>query len=160
MSKTTNFDFANKAASTNTVTLTKIGLESNYGVTVHTSNKVVLTNTTCPRDNQEIVILTYNPDMPKVNMEKPTKYPMPVPSGSQFTVELQDYLRISSSDDLTFRQDAPIAAKLSVRASNASEVTDEVILQMIDRLRSIITRDDGTSRVGDLMRGVLEPRED
>lgn len=155
----TGFGFKNVTDSTKAITLKKLGLKSNYGVTEDEATKCVLSNTGSPIDEPEIISLSCS-RIDQVNSVIPNYYPPKVGKGVTYQAKIEELLSVTDSSDPLFRVDLPIVAQLSIRHTTSGEITDDVIEQIFVRLISAFYRDDGTSRFKELMRSALEPSND
>lgn len=152
-----NFGFTNVTDSTKEVVTKKLSLSSLYATTEDESTRCVLSNVTCPIDQPEVITMTSS-RIPVVNSTIPNYYPPKVVDGVTYAIKVEELLSLTDVDDPKFRVDLPIVAQLSIRHATNGEITEESVLTVITRLISALFKDDGTSRLPDLMRSALEPK--
>jgi threonyl-tRNA synthetase len=159
MSKTSAFLFTNTTAESGSVTPKQLGLVTNYAVERNTAKRAQLNNKTAPLDAQEVVSYTSR-DLATVNTSIPVLNPAKVKSGIMYTIEIEDILVTTDSDDASFRVDEPIVASLQIRHGKSGNITSDIVAQVVTRLISACRHNNGTWRFGDLMRSAECPVTD
>lgn len=151
------FGYTNTTASTKkTITPTVMSLVTNYAKREELSTKCVLDNTTCPLDQPEYVTFTCS-RIKKVDSPIPNHYPPKVSDGVAAKIQLAELLKTTVNEDPTFRVDSPIVAELRISTTTGGYVTVDHVQAIVDRLVSALYKDDGTSRLSELLRSALEP---
>lgn len=159
MARTSQFMYTNTTDQASGVNPKKLGLVSNYAVTANSANEAKLSNKTAPLDAEELVtIRTENLARVKTNLTN--QYPAPSTAGVQYSIQVEDMLVTTDSDDAEFRSDAPIVANLSIRHPKSAAINNSVIQTVVMRLLSAFMFDDGTWRFEDLMRSAERPVAD
>jgi len=159
MSKSSAFLFTNNVESTHPVTPKVLGLTTNYAVTADTANDAVLSNKTAPVDAEEIVSYRSR-TVSQINTQLNIQNPAKVSGGIQYSINIEDTLVTTDSDDSSFRVDEPIVATLSIRHGKSGNITNAIVAQVVNRLISACLREDGTWRFDDLMRSAERPVAD
>lgn len=159
MSKVSQFLYTNTAASTNSLVPPAMELTENYSIDVDNSDLCVLENLTTPIDAQERIAFR-SKLIPEVNNNLNIQYPGPVKKGIVYTIEVQETLSTTDTEDASFRVDDPIVMYLTVRHSRSGVITEQKIAEVFKRLAGCIFKADGTTRFGDLMRGAEKPAVD
>lgn len=157
MALTSKFGFTNVTPSSKTITPITLNVVDSYAPITDEPTEVVLTNTTCPVDQGELVSYKAS-KVAKVSTTQDIRNPDKVTTGVQYVVKVEEILSTTSDTDPTFRVDTPIVAYLTIRHNNSSLVTDAVIGQVVNRLLGASMKADGTYRFGDLMRSALKPK--
>jgi hypothetical protein len=159
MAITTTFPWSNQTNNTDhPIVPIKLGVITNYGVESNTGTQCVLTNRTCAVDTPELV--TYQSrKINKVNTSIDLVAPNKVKSGVQYGVQTETVLK-SSDDAIGYRVDDPIVVTISVRHTVSGHITDSHIETAVKRAVSYLFKDNGNSRLGDLMRGAEQPVAD
>lgn len=158
MALTSQFGYTNKTAASKTITPVDLKVLDNYGLVKDDSNEVVMTNKTCPIDQEEILSVMCT-DLKKVTTAAEIRNPAPVTNGVQYTVKLDEVLTTTSDADAAYRVDEPVVAYLVIRHPKSGNITNALIGEVITRLCGACVREDGTWRFDDLMRSVLKPTE-
>lgn len=158
MAVSSNFGFQNKTDSTHPVTPINLGVLDNYALVEDEPTSCVVSNTTCPIDQGELVSYKCQ-NVKNVSTSQDILYPGPVSAGVQYVVKVEEILSTASDTDPTFRVDVPIIAYLTIRHTKSGEVSDDVIGKVVNRLIGACQKSDGSWRFGDLMRSALKPTE-
>lgn len=156
MAKTTNFGFSNNTASATTISPIALGLMTNYALVTDEPSEVRLDNKTAPLDQGEIVSFKSR-EIPKVATSLKNYYPAPVTTGIQYVVEVEEMLTTTVDSDATYRVDEPITAYLTIRHPKSGNITQDHIVQVIQRLVGACLNDSGEWRFEELMRSALKP---
>jgi hypothetical protein len=159
MAITTSFPWSNQTNNTDhPLVPIKLGVVTNYGVDSDTGNSCVLTNRTCNVDTPELV--SYQSRKIKiVNTTIPVLHPSKGTPGLQYGVQMETILK-SSDDSIGYRVDDPIVVTVSVRHPVSGHITNDHIKTAVIRTVSYLFADNGSSRLGDLMRGAERPVSD
>lgn len=159
MSVSTKFGFQNSTDSTKKTTLKALGMVSNYAVSEDASNVVVLNNKTAPIDKQELVTFRTR-SIPKINTALNVRYPARVQKGIQFTTRVEAVLTTEDPTINGSRTDEPMAISISASFPNSGNITSAHIEELMIRAISTLYKDNGTSRIDDLMRSGERPIAD
>lgn len=156
MALTTKFGFTNTGASTNKVDLFDLDILGDYALIEDEPTKCSETNVTTPVDQPEVISFGCT-EIANVASSIKNLYPPHVKGGVQYQIKVEELLSTTSSEDATFRVDDPIVAYLTVRHPKSANVTAAHVLTVIERLMSALYKEDGTTRLDDLMRSALKP---
>lgn len=153
-----SFSFTNTTAGTSVPT-TKLAPSSSYAKTMDEPTEARLSNKSCTLDQGEII--TYRcREIANVATVQQVLYPARVQSGVEYGVRLDELLRTKDSDG-NILCDEPIVATLTIKNPKSSNITDEIISQVVARLLgACYNESEGRYRWGDLMRSALVPAED
>lgn len=102
-------------------------------------------------------------DIPSVLTTAKSVHPTPVKTGVQYTVRLDEQLKLTSSDDPTYAETVPVVAMLVIRHPKNANITVSDIETVHKRLVGASYKEvSGTvsSRFGDLMQSALRPTAD
>lgn len=102
-------------------------------------------------------------DIPNVLTTAKSVHPTPVKAGVQYTVRLDEQLKLTSSDDPTYAETVPVVAMLVIRHPKNGNLTVSDIETIHKRLVGASFKEvSGTvsSRFGDLMQSALRPVND
>lgn len=160
MALTTKFGYTNNdnVATGKEVVPKKISMTSDYALTEDEPTSCVMSNTTCPIDQGELV--SYKCQTVKsVSTAQDILYPGQVGVGVQYVIKVEDILTTTSSTDASFRVDDPIVAYLTIRHTKSGFITADHIAQVVCRLIGACRTPDGNWRFNDLMRSALKPTE-
>lgn len=156
MSITTTFGYTNKTASTKPVTPVNLEVMSKYALTKDEPEEVVLSNSTTPTDQAELI--SYKCKLiPNVSTTQDVMYPASVKKGIQYVVKVEELASTKSDIDPTFRVDSPMVAYLTIRHPRNSYITDAMIGEVVTRLLGACQKTDGSWRFSDMMRQSLKP---
>lgn len=157
MAKTAEFGFTNTSESSVGITPVKLGANTNYALISDEPTECITSNTTCPVDLEEII--TYRcKRIPTVNTAATVQHPNIVKNGVQYTVAVDDVLRVTDDDgDIT---DHPIAGYLVLRHDLSGDITNEHLATVVTRILSACRNDDGTWKFDKLRRSALKPTAD
>lgn len=125
------FGFTNTTAGTS-VNTTNLMIMDNYGKTMDEPTEARLVNKTCPLDQGEVVSYRCR-DIKDVSTFQQIMYPARVREGIEFGVRVDELLRTEDSNGLIIC-DEPIVATLTIRCPKSSNVTSEVINEVVNRL--------------------------
>lgn len=159
MGLTSKFGFTNNQASTKTAPLVTTKVLENYALTKDEPTVCALSNMTAPVDQPEVVSFGCT-EIPQVSSSIKNLYPPKVKSGVQYQIKVEELLSTTSTDDAGFRVDDPIVAYLTIRHTKSSNVKPADVDAVISRLRSFLYKEDGTTRINELMRSALKPTQD
>jgi hypothetical protein len=113
-------------------------------------------------DNAEM--LTYMcKDIGNVGTYLKSVHPTPVKAGVQYSVRLDEQLKLTSSDEPTYAETVPVVATLTIRHPKNGNITTGDIETVFKRLIGACYKEvSGTvsSRFGDLMQSALRPVND
>lgn len=156
---TAAFGYENDTASAKTVTLTKLGAVTNYALDSQTASASVKTNLTMQSaDETELLILKGQPTS-EVNTKLKSNYPCPIKDGVLYGTRMDTMLRVSKSDGSVLF-DTPVSVSITIQHQMVTGVTAELIQEYVQRTFSSLYKDDGTSRIADLMRMSKTPTSD
>lgn len=153
------FGYTNTQASDKTIAPISLGMVSNYALVEDEPTSCVVSNTTAPLDQGELISYKCQ-SVKNVSTQQDILYPSSVTAGIQYVVKVEDILSTTSSTDPTFRMDTPIVAYLTFRHAKNAVITDDMITGILQRLLGACVKNDGSWRFGDLMRSSLRPTED
>lgn len=157
MATTKTFGYTNDVDSTHSVTPKVLGANSNYALISDEPTECITSNTTSPVDQEEIV--TYRcKRIPSVNTAATIQYPNPVKNGVQYTVAVDDVLRVTTDDGVTV--DHPISAYFVMRHDLSGDIEDSDLATVATRVLSAMRNDDGTWKFDKLRRSALKPTAD
>lgn len=146
---TANANFALKARDLKPVT--------NYARIEDEPTVAVLSNTTCPIDQAELLTYRCN-EVDHVSTAQKIRNPAKVQDGVQYVVKLEDVIRTTlPNGDIV---DEPIVSYVTIRHPRSSNITHEVVDAVFERLIGACVRSDGSTRFDDLMRSALMPTKD
>lgn len=155
-----SFGFTNTSVNANVVIpVADINPLSDYAERVASTTDCQYVNTTSPVDQPEVISFK-TADLKNVSVPQTNLYPPRVPDATQFVVKVDELLSVTSDSDPTFRVDYPISAYLTVRFTKTGHVDDTDIQTVINRVVGELYKDDGSSRIPDLMRQCIRPTED
>lgn len=159
MAITSSFSFTNTTPNgDHKITPTALAVVTNYAIDSNTGEKCTLTNKTCAIDRPEIV--TYQSRKIKnVNTSIVPAAPPKVRAGVQYGVQMETVLT-SEDASIGYRVDDPIVVTISVRHVVSGHITDAHIKDAVERTLSYLYKNDGSSRLGDLVRGGEQPIAD
>lgn len=142
------------------VTVTPVDIKpvTNYAKTVDEPTVVVLSNKTCPLDQGELLTFRAN-EMDHISTSLAIQNPTKVRNGVQYVVKLEEILRTKDANG-TIISDEPVVAYLTVRHQKTGNISESLVNQIVNRLMGAIYKEDGTTRLADLMRSALVPVED
>jgi hypothetical protein len=158
MAITSKFGFTNVTESKNSVTPVDLAIISDYALIEDEPTSCVLSNTTCPIDQGELISYKCQ-SLKNVSSTQDILYPNTVSAGVQYVIKVEEILSTTSDSDPSFRVDSPIVAYLTIRHSKNGNITEDMISQTVQRLLGACQKEDGTWRFGDLMRSSLKPTE-
>lgn len=152
-----SFSFTNNTAGTSVPT-TKLAPVSSYAKTMDEPTEARLSNKTCALDQGEI--LTYRcREIANVATVQQVLYPARVQSGVEYGVRIDELLR-TTAEDGSIICDEPIVATLTIKNPKSSNITEEVISQVVARLLGACYDETAKKyRWADLMRSALVPAE-
>lgn len=159
MAKEMNVGYTNKTASTKTLTLTKLGLQKNYGLIEDEKGSVTLTNLTSSVSQPERVHLRAM-NLKDVFLTVPNNYPPSAKGGIQYSVKVETLISETSSTDEAYRVDHPISVVLTIKHDTSGAVTPDAVEGAIVRALSCLYTDAGDSRIPSLMHMAVKPEQD
>jgi hypothetical protein len=113
-------------------------------------------------DNREMISYQCK-DVGNVGTYLKSVHPSPVKEGVQYTVRLDEQLKITSTDDPTYAETVPVVAMLVIRHPKNGNISVSDIETVLKRLIGASYKEDTTgisSRFGDLMQSALRPVTD
>lgn len=149
------FSFTNKEASTKVLKLQKLSLHTNYAEK-DTEVSTSCNNTTCAIDLGEKIVFKTR-DLNKVTTSVTSMHPEPTPIATQFSIREEVLGRTTMADGSVI--DDPLTVVLTVQVPKSSNVSETDIETAIIRNISALYEDDGTSRIGRLLRGATNPND-
>lgn len=155
---TSHFSYSNNTVAQDGLNRIELGLKTNYAVTQLDDDVVQLSNKTAGLDTEEIITLRYK-EIPKVNTPVTVTNPAAVKKAISYTVAIDELLRVHN-ETLNTDIDRPVSAYINIRHEKASDITEDVICEVITRLISVFWNDSGEFRAPDFMRSALLPDED
>lgn len=156
MASTWGFTNTTENAST-TLKIRDLKPVTNYARIEDEPTVAVLSNTTCPIDQCELLTYRCN-DVERVSTAQKVRNPAKVTDGVQYVVKLEDIIRTQlSNGDVV---DEPIVAYITIRHPRSGNITKAIVDNMFERLIGACCRTDGTTRFDDLMRSALMPTKD
>lgn len=151
------FGYTNTTDSTKKITVDQIGLKSNYSKTEE-PNQVCYDNKTCPLDLGEKVIMS-SKIIRNVDNTLTNNHPSNIAGGVQYRVQTESLFREYLTQDHSAFIDHPIVVYTTIRHERCGAVTDDVVQEAMMRNLSSFYKDDGSSRIPDLMRLAVEVEE-
>lgn len=156
MALVSKFGFTNETASANKITLTSLKLMDNYALTEDEPTQVRLSNVTAPIDEPEVATFGCI-NVADVSSSIKNLHPPKVKGGIQYQLKLEELLTTTSSEDAEFRVDEPIVAYLTIRHPRSSNISITIVEKVVNRLLSTLYKEDGTTRLPELIRSALKP---
>lgn len=155
-----NFGFTNTTENAMATAIQPIDLQlkTDYAVVQTGSGFSRLDNKTAPVDLSENITFRYNA-IKSVGNSLTNLNPSPIKGGIQYLVKL-DALQRTTNEKTGAVVDEPITVQITFRHGLSSNITAETITTLLVRAISSLYKSDGTSRIGDLMRGGVEIDED
>lgn len=159
MANTSSFGFTNTEALTAKATMTDMKMRSLYAKVEDEPTSAVLSNKTCPLDQGELVTYRAQP-VDHVSSSQKIQFPAQQRNGVQYVIKCEEILRTKDADGKVI-MDEPVVAYLTIRHQTTSNITDDLITQVVGRvLGAAYDKTAGCYRWGDLMRSALVPVED
>lgn len=154
-----SFSFTNTTAG-GTVSTVALGLATNYAKTMDEPTEARITNKTASLDQGELI--TYRSrEIPKVTTDLQVLYPARVLNGVEFGIRIDELYRTTDETTGLIVCDEPIVATLTVRCPKSSNMTSEVITEVVSRLLGAAYDQTAKQyRWDDLMRSSLIPDND
>lgn len=152
-----NFGYTNITESTKSVGLEKLGLKSNYSKTEE-ATQVSYDNKTCPLDLGEKIVMS-SKVIKNVDNTLTNNHPSNISGGVQYRVQNEALFREFITEDHSVFVDHPIVVYTTIRHERCGAVTEQVVEEALMRNISSLFKDDGSSRVADLMRLAVEVEE-
>lgn len=156
MATTKSFGWTNTTQSTKALTLTKMGLESNYGCTPTVGN-CTYKNTGNPL-NQDEVIQLFGGVKKSLKTYAPLANPDPDPNYDEFTVRNDSVLRVTYEDGRVV--DTPIVCQIKMSYQLSDQVTDTDLEAVLLRALSALYDDAGNPRISLFARNVYAVNAD
>lgn len=157
MGKVSVFGFTNTTESSHTVVPVNLGLVDNYAVTTDTANQASLNNKTAPIDLQEVISFKSEDLVNFKSNAVNIQYPSPVKTGVQYSVQVNDTLSTTDSENPSYRVDEPIQVTVRINHPKSGNITANHVATVVERAISALRRADGSWRFDDLMRGAERP---
>lgn len=156
---TVKFGFTNNTDTSKTVAIKALNLASDYGKTTNVATKCALNNVTSPTDQPEIIEITGS-KIKSIELPQSNLYPPRVTDGISYGIRVAELASVTSQSDARYRVDLPIEVRVDVKHSNNGAITAQMVEEVLVRAFSAFYKTDGSSRIGELMRGALAPDED
>lgn len=136
-----------------------LGLKTNYAVTDRDGSHAVLENLNASVDAPERMTLSYAKDKAFTGTVE-VAYPSPVMKPSRVVLKSDTVLTTTDDGDASYRVDEPVSLTTTIRFNRAGNITEEHLMTAIQRHISLLYKSDGSTRLGELMRGAAEPSAD
>lgn len=150
-------NYTNVTEASTKVVLFDLGLITNYAVITDEPSQVVLDNTTCSLDQQELISYRRR-KVGNVNTDLNIQYPAKVRSGVSYAYQIEE--TVSDSDELMGRQDHPLKLYLTAVHDLSGAITNDILDEALRRLLSSIPMKDGKFQLLNTARGALRPQSD
>lgn len=153
---TYSWGYSNSTASSKSAAMVALGLKTNYGLAEDTANQCLLTNTTSPIDQPEIV--RYDFERQKVSVSDLANPPKSR-DGVRYVATVKDVYRETRDNGDVF--DHPIQVSISFKHDTSINWTNALVLAALSRGISALYDETAEKwRFESLMRSALEPTED
>lgn len=152
MAKTSKFCYTNNAENTNvTLKFDKMDLKTSYTPQVQIPNEYICTNMAITDHEEEVIRLKTGSDFNEIREWK--DLPNNVPKGTKYAQAILECKEVYRTEDpdFNFVQDSPIWLKTNIMWAEHAEITEAVLLAALTRQISAFFRNDGTSRLNQLM---------
>lgn len=151
-------DTAISGVSPITLSVPTLNFSEDYKLKSQGPNEVVLQNITTPLDQPETIRFGFSPikDIYK-NSDVNQDIIVNSRKGVQVLAQLNTVYNVTDSTDAKFVKQLPVSAHLVIKAPQASEITDSLILAVIARLVGTL-HENGKNNLRSLLAGVLAPR--
>lgn len=150
MSKITSWGSTNVSPSVKEINPTVLNLFSEYASEA-TPGGTVYKNLTGPISCQERLTIKASSGQ-KVKLKRPIAFPPKVNQGVMYSIQLEDILSTTDSEDATFRVDNALAVTITVRHDESDYITAEHVEAAISRALGGFYYSDGTTRIPRLMK--------
>lgn len=159
MAITVSFGFTNTTAQTNALLNgKKLGMFSNYDDKEQTASSVLLRNSTCPIDQEELVSIRTK-DLQRVDNNLNIENPSAIKGATEYSVQTQTTATVSDSvTGLVYQE--PIVITTTIRHKKNAVITGSIINTLMERHISSFYADNGTERYSKLMTGCEKPKAD
>lgn len=157
MAVTKSWGYTNTTDSLVDVVPKKLGVHTNYALISDEPTECVISNTTTPVDQEEI--LSYRcKRIQTVNTNCTIQHPALVKNGVQYTVSTEAVLRVTAEDGVI--TDHPVVVYTVVRHDLSGDIADSDIAAAIVRNLSAFKNDDGSWKIDKLRRSALKNTAD
>lgn len=152
MAKTSKFCYTNNAENQNvTIKFDQMDLKTSYTPQVQVPNEYICTNMAITDHEEEVIRLKTGSDFNEIREWK--DLPNNVPTGTKYAQAILECKEVYRTEDPAFNfvQDSPIWLKTNIMWAEHAEITEAVLLAALTRQISAFFRNDGTSRLDQLM---------
>lgn len=152
MAKTSKFCFTNVTENKNaSLRLDTMNLKTSYTPQVQIPNEYVCTNMAMTDREEEIIRLKTGSDFNQIREWK--DLPNNVPKGTTYAQAILECKEVFRTEDPAFNfiQDSPIWLKTNIMWAEHAEINEAVLLTALQRHLSALFRNNGTSRLDQLM---------
>lgn len=158
MALSTSFGYTNTTeSSTKTATFYNMDELSNYSKPKEYANATTTgyTNMTCP-DNLPELFQFFKKALKSVQLPIKITRPSRVKDGSSYGVKYVAVCGTTDSNDPTYESDCGIQVRIEFAHVNDPRITDAMVTESFERALSVMQKEDGTWRIGELRRGGLD----
>lgn len=148
---TAEYGFLNNTDSTKSLTLKKLGAVTNYGQDSSTSSAWAGSNTAMESADENELLIYKGFSKPNVDCKLTTNYPCPIKDGVLYGSRMDTMIRMVK-DDGTVLFDTPITISITIQHQMVTGITPALVEQYLVRTLSSLYKDDGSSRIPELMR--------
>lgn len=146
MSKITSWGFANKALLEKDVKPVILNLFSEYSKKELADGSTRYTNLSSPSDSMETITIKAK-KLADVKINETIQNPNKNKGGVQYSIQVEDILSTTETDDSTFRVDEPLAVTLTIRHAASANITPAHVEVAIARALGAMYYADGSSRL-------------
>lgn len=153
-----SFGFTNTKVNENVTVLKPVDINpvTDYAERVNSSDDCQYVNNSSPIDQSEVISFK-TADLKQVNQPQTNLYPPTVPAATQFVVKVDELLSVTDDNNADYRVDLPISAYLTVRFNKSGQISADDLQVVVNRLIGMMYKDDGSSRIPELMRQCIRP---
>jgi len=149
------FSFTNTTNRTTSVPVTEIDIDD-YAMREDEPESCTITNTTTNMDQPELV--TYQcGTLKRIPTKNTNLYPPTVEGGVQYGIRIDELLRVQTDDGDTL-YDLPIVATLTFKHPSNAAITSGHVETVLSRLLGCLYKDESTTRINDMMRLAIRPK--
>lgn len=153
MAKQTTAGYTNTTASSKSITLTQLGLGTNYAEVDSQNGDYILDNITAPTDQTErIRINSRATKNVALNSGVINEYPDDT-SGMSLVVGMDVLLSTTDTDVPEYRVDDGLSFTMTIKYGKTARVTDTAVETALQRFYSIFYDDNGACRLPVMLRG-------
>lgn len=161
MSIVKTWGYGTSAAADTAITPASVNPVSDYALVMDEPDECRLRKNQAV-DNSELISYQCK-NLGSIGTELKSVHPTSVKSGVQYTVRLDEQLKVTSTDDPTYAETVPVVAMLIIRHPSNGNITVSDIEDIHKRVIGASYKEVGgvvTSRFGDLMQSALKPTAD